>query len=104
MVCSTSQHKFCNFVQVCPSKNAQDCRGERLANAIMICDEYTWSSAGEGKEGHGKSVHCTDCTVQCVEAKTILHVKYYLRKESSGKTHLPIINSDRQARGTGGHT
>ena len=54
-----------------------------------------------GREGHGKSVECVEAKIR---RKTRLHVKYQLRKESSGKTHLPIINSDRQAGGTGGHT
>ena len=71
---STCKHKFCNFVQVCPSKNAQDCRGERLANAIMICDEYTWSSAGGGREGRAwQSIHQekdnTPCKVPVEEGK-----------------------------------
>ena len=51
-----------------------------------------------GREGHGRV-----CRIY-IRRKTILDVKYQLRKESSGKTHLPIINSDRQAGGTGGHT
>ena len=99
--CWNLAEEACLKYQACSRSLVQECRWERLGKAIMICDEYTWSSAGREGSKCGKGWMTAKWTE---DHRQRSNIQAAIGGVSPGYKAPLIIKSDRQASGSGRHT